>query len=218
MNQLKPTRSLRALMVGFGALAVISYALHVVFGRLGYDGYDWLSQAISDLTADDSPSRVVARWFSGLYGAFSVIALTISLTIWREHGTKTERLGVMLFTMMLFISAVGYALFPLTAAGYSGTFRDVMHMVVTVLVVALTIASLITLIIGYHKTGRVTAFRVSLGALLALMVSAVLTGLVPAAYFGVAERVSVYTVVLYMMFLVVIAYTLEVRKDAHKAN
>jgi len=39
-----------------GIVSFLSYAVAVVFSPLAYPGYDWKSQAVSDLSATDSPS------------------------------------------------------------------------------------------------------------------------------------------------------------------
>lgn len=60
------------------------------------------------------------------------------------QGQKTRRLraGVYLFAIMEWVSAIGIRMFPLSDSGYAGAFQDVMHMVVTALVVLLSIVSL----------------------------------------------------------------------------
>ncbi|ULQ59948.1 DUF998 domain-containing protein [Brucepastera parasyntrophica] len=57
----------------FGVLAVISYFLHIFLGRFFYDGYNPLAQAVSDLTADNSPSKKIAVIFSAIYGFCATI-------------------------------------------------------------------------------------------------------------------------------------------------
>lgn len=56
--------------------------------------------------------------------------------------TKLLRIGIYLFAIMEWISAVGYRMFPLSSSGYAGAFQDVMHMVTIALVVLLSIVSL----------------------------------------------------------------------------
>jgi magnesium-transporting ATPase (P-type) len=99
---------------------------------------------------------------------------------------------------MNIVSFFGYTFFPLSESGYAGTFQDKMHMVVTVLVVLLTIASLIVYAIGFlmvkeHKWLGV----ISISALLILMAVAMLINIVPKEYFGLAERVNVYSIIVF---------------------
>lgn len=43
-----------------GILSFLSYTAAVVFAPLAYPGYDWMAQAVSDLSAADAPS--LALW------------------------------------------------------------------------------------------------------------------------------------------------------------
>jgi len=44
----------------FGVTGGVFYFLHVIFGRIYYEDYNPFAQAVSDLTADDSPSKHIA--------------------------------------------------------------------------------------------------------------------------------------------------------------
>ena len=39
-----------------GVAAFLSYTAAVVFSPLAYPGYDWMAQAVSDLSASNAPS------------------------------------------------------------------------------------------------------------------------------------------------------------------
>ena len=52
-----------------GVLSFLSYTAAVVFSPLAYPGYDWLSQAVSDLSAADAPSLSLWNRLSSLYNA-----------------------------------------------------------------------------------------------------------------------------------------------------
>ncbi len=52
-----------------GILSVIFYILHDIIGAMNYPQYDWLSQAVSDLTAKDAPSFVIASGYVSTYSA-----------------------------------------------------------------------------------------------------------------------------------------------------
>ena len=94
-----------------GILSIIFYLLHDVVGALNYPGYNWMSQAVSDLTATDSPSFVIASGSVTVYKIFNCLCCAL-LCILVKNEKKTFKLGVYLFSIMNFISAVGYALFP----------------------------------------------------------------------------------------------------------
>ncbi len=92
---------------------------------------------------------------------------------------------------MNWLSAVGYAMFPLPEAGTPGGFQGTMHMVVTAFVVLLSIASLILIILG--DRGARSGLGVWAAAALAMMLlGAIGTGIVPGEYFGIPERFSVF--------------------------
>ena len=42
-----------------GLLSLISYTAAVVFSPLAYPGYNWMAQAVSDLSADSAPLRML---------------------------------------------------------------------------------------------------------------------------------------------------------------
>lgn len=66
-----------------GVLSLLSYTAAVVFSPLAYPGYNWMAQAVSDLMADNSPSKMLWNQLSSLYGAsctgFPVQAMGCSL-------------------------------------------------------------------------------------------------------------------------------------------
>ena len=113
--------------------------------------------------------------------------------------SKTVTVGSCSFCIMTFISFLGYSFFQLSEAGYTGTFQDKMHVAVTVCVVVLTIVSVILFSIGFLKTQNNKFLGViSICTLVLLITGALLLNIVPKAYFGLAERINVYSVVLYI--------------------
>ena len=111
------------------------------------------------------------------------------------QGQKTRRLraGVYLFAIMEWVSAIGYRMFPLSDSGYAGAVQDVMHMVVTVLVVVLSIVSLTTIIIAGAKNKNCRSYCICAAVALGMiLVGALGMKIVPSAYFGVVERFSVF--------------------------
>lgn len=111
------------------------------------------------------------------------------------QGRKSRllRAGVYVFAAMEWVSAVGFRIFPLSASGYAGSFQDQMHLLATGLVVALSIASLTMIIIAGIRERSCRSYGVCAGIALGMMlVGALGMQLVPAAYFGVVERFSVF--------------------------
>ena len=183
-----------------GVIALISYAAAVVLAPRAYPDYDWMSQAVSDLSAVGAPSRELWGQLAAPYDVCSVVCATCACIYVSERRALTRlfRAGVYLFAIMTWVSSVGYGLFPLSEAG-TGTsaFQDVMHIyVVTAAVVLLSIVSLSLLIVAGVRTREARPIGVCAAVALAMMlVGAVGKGVVPMQYFGVIERFSVFAAV-----------------------
>lgn len=176
-----------------GIVSFLSYTAAVVFAPLAYPGYDWMAQAVSDLSAANAPSLALWNQLSALYNVCEVVSVTVVCIGIQGQKTKLLRSGIYLFAAMEWISAVGYRMFPLSSSGYAGTFQDVMHMVITALVVLLSIVSLTVLIIAGVKSKNCRSYSICAGVALCMMlVGAMGMRIVPTAYFGIIERFSVF--------------------------
>ncbi|MDL2206364.1 DUF998 domain-containing protein [Eubacteriales bacterium OttesenSCG-928-N13] len=176
-----------------GIISLLSYTAAVVFSPLAYPGYDWMAQAVSDLMATNSPSRILWNQLSSLYEVCGVVSIMMVCVFIQGKLNKLLRIGIYLFAAMNWVSAVGYAMFPLTDSGFAGTFQDAMHVVVTVLVVVLSIASLVVIMVGGYKGKSYRSLAIwATAALLLMIAGAVGINVVPGAYFGILERFSVF--------------------------
>lgn len=176
-----------------GIVSFLSYTAAVVFAPLAYPGYNWMAQAVSDLSAANAPSLALWNQLSALYNACEVVCVTVVCIGIQGRKTTLLRSGIYLFAIMEWISAVGYRMFPLSDSGYAGAFQDVMHMVTTALVVLLSIVSLTMIIVAGAKSKNCRSYGVCAAVALAMMlVGAMGMKIVPAEYFGVVERFSVF--------------------------
>ena len=200
-------RKLLKIISLFGVVGVVFYFMHVIFGGIFYEGYNPISQAISDLTAINSPSKSIASIFSFLYGVFNVTFCIVLYFYLKGKISKLITIGSCFFLVMSFISFIGYTLFPLSEAGYAGTFQDKMHMLVTVFVVIFTIIAIILFCIGFLKTSNYKCLGiVSLITFVLLLLGAMLINILPKEYFGIAERINVYSIVVYIGILSIWLY------------
>ena len=190
------SRIKKSLLQKLGLLGVVSFLSHtaaVLFAPLAYPGYNWMAQAVSDLNAANAPSLALWNHLSALYNVCEVVCVTVVCIGIQGRKTKLLRSGIYLFAVMEWISAVGYRMFPLSDSGYAGAFQDVMHMAVTALVVLLSIVSLVIIIVAGAKSKSCRSYGVCAAVALAMMlVGAMGMKIVPAAYFGVVERFSVF--------------------------
>ena len=178
-----------------GIVAFLSYTAAVVFSPMAYPGYDWMAQAVSDLSAANAPSLSLWNQLSSLYDVCTLICAMMVCVGIQGKKSKLLRVGIYILTAMEWVSAVGYSLFPLSDSGYAGTFQDQMHIVSTVLVVVLSIVSLVIIIIAGIKDKSCRSYGICAGIALGMMlVGALGMNMVPKAYFGVVERFSVFAV------------------------
>ena len=182
-----------------GVAALVSYTLAVLLAPSAFPGYNWMEQAVSDLSAESAPSRMLWNRIASPYGVCSVVCVTCVSVFVSENriSTRLFRTGIHLFTVMNWISAVGYAMFPLSDSGKEiASFQEVMHMAVTAAVVLLSIVSLACLIAAGFRSGGIRGIGIAAAVALAMMmVGAVGQGAVPPQYFGIVERFSVFAAV-----------------------
>ena len=182
-----------------GMIALVSYTAAVVFAPAAYPGYNWMAQAVSDLSAEAAPSRTLWNQLAALYNVCSVVCVTCTSIYAADHqiGSGLFRTGIHFFTVMNWISNVGYSMFPLRDSANAGmSFQEIMHIVVTILVVVLSIASLVILILAGRRNRKWRGIGICAAAALAMMlIGSIGTGVVPSEYFGIAERFSVFAAV-----------------------
>ena len=196
-----------------GIVAFLSYTAAVVFSPMAYPGYDWMAQAVSDLSAANAPSLSLWNQLSSLYDVCTLICAMMVCVGIQGKKSKLLRIGIYFFTAMEWVSAVGYSLFPLSDSGYAGTFQDRMHIVSTVLVVVLSIVSLVMIIIAGIKDKSCRSYGICAGIALGMMlVGALGMNIVPKAYFGVVERFSVFAATGFNAVLGIYLYLMDSKR------
>ena len=178
-----------------GIISLLSYTAMVVFAPLSYPGYDWKSQAVSDLSAANAPSLTLANQLNALFGPAGIVCIMMVCIAIQGRLNKTLRAGLYTFAIMFWATNVGYTMFPLTESGYAGTFQDFMHGAVTVAVVLLSIISLVLIMIGGYRKRRFLSLAVwATIALTGLLVGGIGVNVVPPEYFGIVQRFSLFAV------------------------
>lgn len=187
-------RTLINIMGISGVISLMSYAAAVIFSPMAYPGYNWISQAVSDLSADNAPSKMLWQQLSCLYDICGLVSVMMVCVYVQGRLNKALRTGIYLFAAMNWISAAGYAMFPLSDSGSGESFRDIMHIyVVTLPVVVLSVTSLIFIMAGGFRDKKYRSLGAWAGASLLLMLAgAAGTAIVPREFFGIPERFSVF--------------------------
>ena len=197
--------------LGFlGAISFLSYTAAVVFSPLAYPGYNWMSRAVSDLSAINAPSLGLWTQLAALYGLCGITCVTVVCVFIQGKLNRGLRVGIYLFAIMQWIAGVGFTMFPLSDAEYteaasdafnavsamSANFQDTMHIVVTAFVIVLSIVSLSFIIVGgYRKKEYASLATWASIALFLMMIGGVGTGVVPKEIFGVFQRFSNFSAV-----------------------
>lgn len=181
----------------FGIISLFSYTAMVVFSPLAYPGYDWLSMAVSDLSAVGAPSASLAEQLNALFGPCAVVSIMAVCVKASQCRSKALKTGIACFAVMEWITVVGYKMFPLVQGEDVSSFQNGMHILVTVLVVLFSIVSLVLIIIGGKREPLPTLSRWAAVCLGAMMIGAIGTGVMPKAVFGLFERFSTFSAVIF---------------------
>ena len=186
-----------------GVISFLSYTAAVVFSPMAYPGYNWMAQAVSDLSAVNAPSRMLWIQLASLHGVCGIVSIMAVCIFIQGKLNKVLRIGLYCFATMNWISFTGYSMFPLLDSSMSGTsMQDKMHLVVTILVVIFSIASLVLIMIGGYRKKAYRSLAVwATIALLLMFLGSIGSGIVPIEYFGIPERFSVFAATGFNMIL-----------------
>jgi hypothetical protein len=198
---------------GLLACGIVSTLVYVGFNELGatqWDGYDRLSQAISELSSIGAPSRsVVIPWLAIVY---TPLVIAFGVGVWRSaHGDRAlQVIGALL--IVYGISGPLWLPFPMTLrseieAGATMPLTDVMHIVLSAVSAVTWLGAMGAGVFALGKRFRIFS-AVAVAAFLALSTATFLYAPLVAAeeptpYLGLVERgmfavFFVWTVVLAM--------------------
>ncbi|GEN49398.1 DUF998 domain-containing protein [Alkalibacterium pelagium] len=191
-----------------GPVSLLSYAAAVIFSPLAYPGYDWMSQAVSDLSSTQSPSLGLWNQLSSLYGIAGVVNVTVVSLYVQDKLHRSQRIGIYIFSVMLWFSYIGYSMFPLTTETNGLSIQNMIHVfVVTGTIVVLSLVSLTTILTADLMNKCLTTLSMTaLICLLFMLTGAAGTALAPLEWFGVFERFSVFSVVVFNAVLGLLLY------------
>lgn len=181
----------------FGIISLLSYTAMVVFSPLAYPGYDWLSMAVSDLSAVGAPSAALAERLNALFGPCAVVSVMAVCVDASGCRSKLLKIGIGFFAAMEWVTVVGYKMFPWVQRAEAGSFQNMMHLLVTILVVLFSIIGLLLIAIGGRKEPITSLSNWAIVCLAAMMIGAIGTGIMPKSVFGLFERFSTFSAVIF---------------------
>jgi hypothetical protein len=197
----------RKVLLGCGVVSSVLYVAATILGAMVWEGYDSVSQTVSELFAIDAPSRPLVV---PLFLAYSALMVAFGVGVWgAARGQRAPRVVGGLLVANEVRGIIGTLFAPIHLRGVAGTSTDTWHML-------LTVANVlgILLIIGFGATAFGARFRwYSYGTILLLVVFGTLAGLdgsrlaanQPTPWLGVTERINIFG---YMLWVAVLAVAL----------
>lgn len=142
---------LEKYLLPLGMVGVIFYFIHTILGNILWSEYNPITMDISSLTAVGSPNAELLSVFTTIYAICMILfVMSMIMKSFRKYG-KLVKSGYIILLIMEITSAFGYGMFPLEGDKTIMTFQNMMHIIVTVIVVFTTIAAGYLLAIGYKK-------------------------------------------------------------------
>ena len=114
-----------------------------------------------------------------------------------KTNEKVLKAGVYFFSAMEWVCNVGYNLFPWVSDAPSSNPQNIMHLVVTILVVVFSLLSLVLVAIGAGKE-QIKSLRIwAIICFVAMIIGPIGTSMLPKAVFGLFERFSTFSAVVF---------------------
>jgi hypothetical protein len=203
----------RKVLLGCGVVSSPLYVAATILGAMVWEGYDSVSQTVSELFALGAQSRPL---IVPLFLAYSTLVIAFGVGVWGAAGGKRALRVVGGLLVVNEARGIAGTLFtPIHLRGVAGTATDTWHMLLTVVNVLG-----ILLIIGFGATAFGARFRwYSYGTILLLVVFGTLAGLdgsrlaanQPTPWLGVTERINIFG---YMLWVAVLAVGLWRAQEA----
>ena len=204
---------MRKALLGCGVLAALLYI--AMMQAIRYDGYNWISQVVSELSAVGAPTRPLWFWLGWLYTA---LILAFGWGVWTSAGSNRR---LRMVGGMILVSGLLCFIWPFApmhqrevlAAG-GGTLSDTLHIALSAITVPLFLLTL-----GFGAAAFGTRFRLySIATLIIALGAGVLTAVqapgmsanLPTPTIGLWERINIG---LYMLWLGVLAVMLLRRRE-----
>lgn len=180
-----------------GLISLLSYTAMVVLSPLAYPGYDWMSMAVSELSAEGAPSQSLANQLNALFGPCGLVSIMAVCIGVADCRSKLLKSGIYFYAAMEWACNVGYSLFPWIMDASSSNLQNVMHLVVTGLVVVFSLVALVLIAMGARREQMKTLSIWAIVCLAAMLIGPIGTSLLPQTVFGLFERFSTFSAVVF---------------------
>ena len=203
----------RQALLTCGILSSLLYVVTDVLGGVRYEGYSFVSQAVSELAAVGSTSKA---FVDPLFFTYGLLALAFGVGVFREADERRNRALRTSAALLILYAAAGLtgSLFPMGMRGTGTLATDLPHIVLTGILVTLLLGAMV---FGAFALGRrfraysfATVFAVILFGALTVPYAARLASGLPTPGFGIAERINIYA---FMLWVVALAFSLLTEKS-----
>ena len=201
---------LKRVLLICGILSSLLYVGTDILAGMLWEGYSFINQAISELSAIGAPTRQLT---APLLTIYIVLVIAFGLGVWRSAG-RNRALRVT-GGLLIIIGLVGLAWtpFPQHLGEPLSSFANTMHSIFAGIQVVLTL-----LAIGFGAVAYRNWFRLcSIGTISTLLIAGVVAfwmaatqgGITPPHWFGLIERINVYGYDLWMAVLAIVLLRAE---------
>ncbi len=209
-------KMVRKVLLICGILSSLLYVGTDILAAMQWEGYSYISQAVSELQAIGAPTRPLVV---SLFTIYNVLVIAFGLGTWATANRKRALrfTGILLIGYGI-VGQVALLFFPMHLRGAEGTISDTMHATFTIVIVIFTLLS-----IGFGAVALGKRFRLySVGTILILLLFGVLAGLhgpriaaqLPTPWFGVMERINIFASLLWVLVLAIILLRAENGQDS----
>ena len=207
------TLTLDRALVGAGLLSSLLYVAMDQLCAARYPGYRMLDQAISELSAVGAPTQALWTTVMPWYG---VLVLAFGIGVLRVAGrTRALRVAGALVVAFALSGALWY-FFPMHQRGAEFDWRDLGHITLAVVSVALILAFVTAGAFAFGRRFRIYSYATVAALAIAGAITFSWADRVAAGqstpWLGLVERVNIYG---YLLWIAVLAVAL-LRKSMHR--
>lgn len=196
---------MRKMMLWCGVLATLTYAAADVAGSLADEAYSVTSQGISELMATGSPSE---RIVDPIFLVYGVLTLAFGIGVVRAAGANRPlKIAGAVLAAYAAIGFAGPIFFEVKPRGMGAFDEAVPHVILTAVLVALWLLTMGFGAFAFGPEFKRQSFRTILTIVLFGAISGAYGGRLaanqPTPWFGIIERVVVYSALIWTSALAV---------------
>jgi hypothetical protein len=198
-------KKMNKYLMPLGMIGALFYFAHTILGNILWEEYNPITMDISSLTAEGAPNAQLLKIFGFVYGICMVLMVAALIAKAFKEYHSMLRVGYVILMIMQLTSLFGYSLFPLTGDKTEMSFQNMMHIIVTVVVVLTTIASSFLISLGYLKQEKMKKLgRLTLVMAIMITVFGIFNPIsmnLKLNILGLTERLVIYTIQSFMFML-----------------